>query len=146
MCVFWVVARLPDRLKSTFSDNFFFTPGPLFGDPPLLEKISKTVDFCLWDKQYIVLPKWIFSAFYFNLDCTIFPIFSPLCIRVMRDDINTFREFGHIMRIFNLLMSLFFYAIVVCFFNGVPHDIPSGVFKPLPLPLYSHRPKHIGLF
>ena len=30
-----------------------------FGDPPL-EIFSKNVDFSLWGKQYIVLPKWIF--------------------------------------------------------------------------------------
>ena len=29
MCV-WVVARLPQRLKSTFFEKNFFTPGPLW--------------------------------------------------------------------------------------------------------------------
>ena len=50
MCI-WVVARLPQRLKSTFFE--------IFGDRPL-EIFSKNIDFCHCGKQCIVLPKWNF--------------------------------------------------------------------------------------
>ena len=57
MCV-WVVARLRQRLKLTFFEIFSSLKVP-FGDP-LLEKVSKNVDFSLWGKHCIVLPKWTF--------------------------------------------------------------------------------------
>ena len=56
MCV-WVVTRLPQRLKSTFF--VFYSLRVPFGDPPL-EKFSKNVDFTLWGKQCIFLPKGSF--------------------------------------------------------------------------------------
>ena len=57
MCV-WVVARLPQRLRSMFFENFSSLQFS-FGDP-LLENFSKNVDFSLSGKQCIVLPKQIF--------------------------------------------------------------------------------------
>ena len=58
----WLHNLLPQRIKSTFLFFIFSSLGVLSGDP-LLEKISKNVDFSLWDKQCIVLPKWTFFAF-----------------------------------------------------------------------------------
>ena len=66
MCV-WVVAWLPQRLKSKFFEKFSSLQVP-FGDPPL-KFFSKIVDFNLWGKQCIVLPKWAFP-----------PRFSSLCL------------------------------------------------------------------
>ena len=43
--VHWVVAQLPQRLKSTFYENFSYSAGP-FGAAPF-EKISNKVDFSL---------------------------------------------------------------------------------------------------
>ena len=60
MCV-WVVARLPQRLKSTFSE-IFSSLWVAFGDRPL-ENFSKNIDFSLWGKQCIFLPKWTFFCF-----------------------------------------------------------------------------------
>ena len=71
MCV-WVVARLPQRLKSTFFEKISSLQVP-FGDPRL-EKISKNVDFSLCGKHCIVLlmPKW---TFFRVLDqCDILPL------------------------------------------------------------------------
>ena len=48
MC-FWVVAWLPQRLKSMFFEIFSHSAGP-FGAAPF-EKISHNVDFSLWGKQ-----------------------------------------------------------------------------------------------
>ena len=43
-----------------FEFFFFNSLRAPFGDPPI-EKISKNVDFSLWGKQCILLPKWTFS-------------------------------------------------------------------------------------
>ena len=53
--VFWVVARLPQRLKSTLFEIFSILRVP-FGHPPF-EKISNNVDFSLWGKQCICPAK-----------------------------------------------------------------------------------------
>ena len=50
-----VVARLPQRLKSTLFEIFSTLQVP-FGHPPF-EKISNNVDFSLWGKQCICLVK-----------------------------------------------------------------------------------------
>ena len=83
-----VVARLPQRLKSTLFEIFSTLRVP-FGHPPF-EKISNNVDFSLWGKQcicpakmrpklwksHIVLPSLYFLLlFFFYLTGTIvFPI------------------------------------------------------------------------
>ena len=46
------------RLKSTFFEKKFFTPGLLRGS--FTRKITKNVDFSLWGKHCIVLTKWTF--------------------------------------------------------------------------------------
>ena len=51
-----VVARLPQRLKSTLFEIFSTLRVP-FRHPPF-EKISNNVDFSLWGKQCIVPQKW----------------------------------------------------------------------------------------
>ena len=58
MCV-WVVAQLPQRLKiNEFWKNFSSLQVPPSDSP--LEFFSKSVDFSLWGKQCIFLPKWTF--------------------------------------------------------------------------------------
>ena len=59
-CV-WVVAKLPQRLKSTLFEIFSHYADPFV--TAQFEKISKNVDFSLWGKQCIVLPKWTFFSF-----------------------------------------------------------------------------------
>ena len=55
-----MVARSTSKAETIVFWYFFFTPSPLrFGGPPLTI-FSKNVDFCLWGKQCIVLPKWTF--------------------------------------------------------------------------------------
>ena len=66
MCV-WVVARLPQRKKSTFFE-IFSSLRVFFGDPPLIF-FSKNIDFSLWGKHCIVLPKWTF--FHILAHCTV---------------------------------------------------------------------------
>ena len=73
MCV-WVVARLRQRLKLTFFEIFSSLKVP-FGDP-LLEKVSKNVDFSLWGKHCIVLPKWTFFHVLANIVYTYLKIWS----------------------------------------------------------------------
>ena len=51
-----VVARLPQRLKSTLFEIFSILRVP-FRHPPF-KKISNNVDFSLWGKQWIVPQKW----------------------------------------------------------------------------------------
>ena len=53
-----VVAQLPQRLKSMFFE-ILYSIRVSFRDPPL-ENFSKSIDFSLWGKQCIVLPKCIF--------------------------------------------------------------------------------------
>ena len=50
--LFWVVARLPQRLKSTIFEIFSHSAGPFRAGP--FEKIPKSVDFSLSGKQCIV--------------------------------------------------------------------------------------------
>ena len=53
MC-FKVIARLPQRLKSTVFEIFFLYSRPPLENPPL-EKISKNVDFSsLWNVDYVL--------------------------------------------------------------------------------------------
>ena len=52
----WVVARLPQRLKSKLFEIFSTLRAP-FGHPPF-ENFSNNIDFSLWDKQCIVQWKW----------------------------------------------------------------------------------------
>ena len=60
----WVVARLrpQSKTKINFLENCSSPPRVLPFGHPILEKISKNVDFSLWSKQccIIVLPKWTF--------------------------------------------------------------------------------------
>ena len=51
---------LPQRLKSMFFEKHSSRGSFRIRDPPL-ENISKNVDFSLWSKQCIGLPKWTFS-------------------------------------------------------------------------------------
>ena len=65
-CVLFVVARLPQRLKSTFFEKKSHSTGSSFGAIPL-EKISTNLDFSLWGKQQCIVPKLQFFLWFSSL-------------------------------------------------------------------------------
>ena len=70
--------------SKTFFEGKKFAPGTLLP----LEKISKNVDFSLWGKQCIVLPKW--ASFHRLAHCA-FPLFKYICSSHVTDYTMLFR-------------------------------------------------------
>ena len=73
MCV-WVVARLPQRRKSTLLDIFFFT---YLGNPPLDEINFK--------KPLILVFEVVVQPSKHTFEIGIFPRFSSLCSTTLQD-------------------------------------------------------------